>query len=86
MGESYLIESTKIKLTCYEPPNYFNDSITLIEFDDIRILNLNDAGINKKIANQIGSIDILTTSFGSGASGYPLTWYNLSEGNCQDHL
>jgi CMP-N-acetylneuraminate monooxygenase len=50
----------------------------LIEIGDIRLLNINDAGINHRIASLVGRVDILTSAF-SPASSYPFAWSHLSE-------
>ena len=68
-----------IKLICYEPASLWNDAVVLIEIDGARFLNLNDAGLNRRIARAVGPVDIIASSFSPGASGYPLTWTHLSE-------
>ena len=65
-------------LTCYEPASLWNDSIVLIEVDGFRLLNLNDAGLNRRIAGLVGRVDAVASAFTPGASGYPLTWAHLS--------
>ena len=76
-GETYEINDG-LKLTCFETVSIWNDSITLFELDGFRILNLNDAGLNPRIARFIGSVDLVASAFASGASGYPFTWEHLS--------
>jgi|GEM_PF-425863 len=66
-------------LTTFEPGSYWNDAILLVEAGGARILNINDAGLNHRIASQVGPVDILTSAFSWGASGYPLTWGHLDE-------
>lgn len=67
-----------ITLTCFEPASFWNDCIVLMDINGFRILNLNDAGQNPRIANMIGTIDMLATGFSSTATGYPITWNHLS--------
>ena len=76
-GDVYQVAS-RLKLTCFEPASYWNDSIFLLDLDGFRILNLNDAGLNQRLANRIGSVDVLATGFSSTASGYPITWNHLT--------
>ncbi|WP_233706999.1 MBL fold metallo-hydrolase [Helicobacter equorum] len=68
-----------IFITIYEPASIWNDSQSLIEISGYKILNVNDSGFNRRIAKQIGEIDILCSSFSPGASGYPLTWSHLND-------
>lgn len=67
----------RFEITIYEPASLWNDAFVLIEVNGLRFLNLNDAGINHNIAQKIGSVDIVASSFSPGASGYPLTWTHL---------
>jgi len=76
-GETYEL-GPDIKLTCFEPASYWNDSIILMDFDGFRLLNLNDAGQNQRISSMIGPVDVMATGFSSTASGYPITWSHLS--------
>jgi hypothetical protein len=63
------------------PRSLWEDSgvLTLIEDEGTRFswLNLVDAGavIDQ---NLLGDLDLLTSAFDQGASGYPLTWSNIS--------
>jgi CMP-N-acetylneuraminate monooxygenase len=66
-------------LTSYEPASLWNDAIVLIEIDGFRLLNLNDAGLNRRIATIAGPVDAVASAFTPGASGYPLTWTHISE-------
>ena len=66
-------------ITIYEPSSLWNDAFVLIEANHLRILNLNDAGINRNIAHKIGPVDIVASSFSPGASGYPATWTHLTK-------
>ena len=77
-GETYEI-TDGLRLTCFETASLWNDSITLFELDGFRILNLNDAGLNRRISRLIGPVDVVASSFAGGASGYPFTWRHLSQ-------
>lgn len=65
-------------ITCFEPLSLWNDALVLVEVNGFRFLNLNDAGLNPRIAEQIGPVDVIATGFSPGASGYPLTWNHLT--------
>src|SRR5579859_2360307 len=69
----------EVFVTLFEPDSSWNDSIALIEIDDFRILDLNDAGLNQRIAARVGAVDVVASAFSSGASGYPLEWYHLTD-------
>ena len=77
-GETYQV-SEDIKLTCFEPGSLWNDSMVLIEIGEFRFLNLNDAGLNQRIAAQVGPVDMIASAFSPGASGYPMTWDHLED-------
>tara|TARA_Y100000389_G_C17444726_1_gene510847 strand:- start:381 stop:2294 length:1914 start_codon:yes stop_codon:yes gene_type:complete len=68
----------KIKIKFFKPVSVFNDSITLIDIDGYRVLNLNDAGLNPSIAEDVKPVDAVSCIFSTGASGYPFTWQHLS--------
>lgn len=68
-----------IKITCFEPASLWNDSIVLIEFDELKFLNINDAGLNERIADIVYPVDIVASAFTWGASGYPLTWEHVND-------
>tara|TARA_Y100000590_G_C15692903_1_gene1004111 strand:+ start:246 stop:2093 length:1848 start_codon:yes stop_codon:yes gene_type:complete len=76
-GKTYQMHK-KIKITCYDPTSNWNDSIQLIDIEGWRFLNINDAGINYRIAKEVLPVDLIASSFSSGASGYPLCWNHLS--------
>lgn len=76
-GQRYQLADA-VFVTTYEPTSWHNDSITLIESGGLRLLNLNDAGLNQRIAREIGPVDVVMSTFTPGASGYPLTWTHLS--------
>lgn len=76
-GQIYKL-TDKIQIICYEPQSLWNDSILFIEADGFKILNTNDAGINQKIKNLLGDVDLLLTGFSTTASGFPATWEHIS--------
>jgi CMP-N-acetylneuraminate monooxygenase len=76
-GETYQV-SPNMQLTCYEPGGFWNDAILLIEIDGFRLLNLNDAGLNRRVAALVAPVDVVASSFSPAASGYPLCWNHLS--------
>ncbi len=65
-------------VTFFRPQSIFLDSIVLLEKDSFRFLNLNDAGLNKDIERQVGSVHLVSCIFSTGASGYPLCWNQIS--------
>ena len=67
-----------LTLTCFEPASMWNDTILLVEANGFRYLNLNDAGVNHKIAPLVAPADLISSSFSPGASGYPGTWRHLA--------
>lgn len=77
-GRTYKIDP-RFTITCFEPSSLWNDAILLIEIDGFRVLNLNDAGLNPRIAKYIGPVDVVASGFSPGASGYPLTWTHLDD-------
>jgi CMP-N-acetylneuraminate monooxygenase len=72
-GETVAI-APAIKATAYEPSGVWNDAIVVIDVAGFRILNLNDAGINHRIAALVKPVDVLASQFSIGASGYPWAW------------
>ena len=74
----------KIKIKFFKPVSVFNDSITLIDIDGYKLLNLNDAGLNPSIAEEVKPVDAVSCIFSTGASGYPFTWQHLSEREKKD--
>jgi CMP-N-acetylneuraminate monooxygenase len=68
---------------CFESQSVWNDTIQYLNFGGFEILNANDAGINRNVKDVIGSVDLVSSVFSQGASGYPLTWTHLSEGEKQ---
>ncbi|MEZ5365650.1 MAG: Rieske 2Fe-2S domain-containing protein [Bryobacterales bacterium] len=77
-GRTYTV-SPGMRITCFEPASLWNDAIVLIEAGDFRLLNLNDAGINFRLASVIGRVHAIAAQFSPGASGYPWNWAHLDE-------
>lgn len=73
-------------ITCFEPASLWNDAFLLIEIPSFRFLNLNDAGLNPRIASLIGKVDAISSGFSPGASGYPLTWNHLNDNQKEEIL
>lgn len=71
-----------IKMKFLRPRSLWEDAgvLTLIDDGGVRFswLNLVDAG-SVIDQNLLGNLDLLTSAFDQGASGYPLTWSHLSE-------
>jgi len=65
--------------TALEPARYWNDAFVLIDVDGFRIFDINDAGVNARLAKMVGPVDVLAVQFSAGASGYPWTWAHLSD-------
>lgn len=66
-------------ITTFEPDSYWNDALVLIDVDGFRLLNINDAGLNPRIARLVGPVDVIAVQFSAGASGYPWTWSHFTE-------
>jgi CMP-N-acetylneuraminate monooxygenase len=66
-------------LTAFEPASYWNDAFVLVDVDGFRLFDINDAGVNARIAKMVGAVDALAVQFSAGASGYPWTWAHLSD-------
>ena len=69
----------KITIKFFKPVSVFNDSIAYMNIDGYKFLNLNDAGLNPKIADELKPVDLISCIFSTGASGYPFTWQHLNE-------
>ena len=71
-----------IKMKFLRPRSLWEDAgvLTLIDDEGVRFswLNLVDAG-SVIDQNLLGDLDLLTSAFDQGASGYPLTWSHLSD-------
>lgn len=65
-----------VRITCFEPPGLWNDSIVLMELGGLRLLNINDAGVNHRIAAMVQPVDVLMSAF-APASSYPYAWDHL---------
>jgi CMP-N-acetylneuraminate monooxygenase len=72
------------RLTAFEPGSIWNDSIVLLEVAGFRILNLSDAGVNQRIADLVGSVDMITTAYSAASSSYPFTWNHLTRQQKQE--
>lgn len=66
-------------ITIYEPASLWNDAQVLLEIESFRILNMNDAGINHRIHQEIQRLDCICAAFSPGASGYPATHTHLND-------
>lgn len=66
-------------LTAFEAASNWNDAFLLVDVDGFRIFDINDAGVNARIASIVGRVDLLAVQFSAGASGYPWTWGHLSD-------
>ncbi len=55
--------ASKFQLTCYEPGSLWNDAVVLMEIEGFRFLNLNDAGLNARIARAVAPVDVIASSF-----------------------
>ncbi|MCI0437542.1 MAG: Rieske 2Fe-2S domain-containing protein [Chloroflexi bacterium] len=76
-GKTYAI-SNEIGVTCFEPAGMWNDALSLTEVGGFRILNMNDAGLNQRIASIVRPVHALAVQFSGGASSYPLAWSHIS--------
>jgi CMP-N-acetylneuraminate monooxygenase len=76
-GQTYTV-SAHCTLACFEPGSVWNDAMVLVEIDGFRLLNINDAGLNQRIAALVAPVDAVASQFSIGASGYPLTWSHLT--------
>ena len=77
-GERFAL-APDFHITCFEPASLWNDAIVLVEMGSLRFLNLNDAGINRRIASLVAPVDVIASSFSQRASSYPATWQHLTE-------
>jgi CMP-N-acetylneuraminate monooxygenase len=68
-----------LSLEFFKPTSSSEDSIVLFGFDDFYVLNQNDAGAVFDDESIPSAVDVLACAFDQGASGYPLTWNNLSD-------
>jgi len=75
--KTFLRESISIQF--FKPTSAWEDSVALLSIDGFTILNQNDAGAVFEDDKLPEKIDLLACAFDQGASGYPLTWENLSE-------
>jgi len=68
-----------IRLTFLKPTSMWEDSSVLLVCDDFVFLNQNDAGAVFDETLLPTKIDLFACAFDQGASGYPLTWSNITE-------
>lgn len=67
-----------IKLISFKSASVWNDSISYWQFDNFSVLNVNDAGFNWKIKDEIGEADVVCLQFTGPTSSYPSVWTHLS--------
>ena len=67
-------------ITAFEPASLWNDSLLLIEAAGFRMLNLSDAGMNQRIADLVGPVDMISSAFSPSASSYPFAWTHIDKG------
>ena len=84
-GETYEL-APGFTATCFEPASLWNDAIVLFDIDGFRLLNLNDAGLNQRVASRVAPVDVIASAFSPGASGFPLTWSHIEEEAKRDML
>lgn len=68
-----------VQAICFESKSVWNDTLQYLNFEGFELLNANDAGINREIAEIVGTVDLVSSAFSQGASGYPLTWTHVSK-------
>jgi CMP-N-acetylneuraminate monooxygenase len=67
------------RLTIFEPQSYWNDAFCLIDVEGFRLLNLNDGGVNARIAPMVAPVDVVAVQFSGGSSAYPWTWAHVTD-------
>lgn len=75
-----------IRLTFLQPTSMWDDSSTFVQIGKWTWLNQNDSGsvLNDDLLPE--SIDLLSSAFDQGASGYPLTWESIPWGRRRDMM
>jgi CMP-N-acetylneuraminate monooxygenase len=68
-----------ITLISFKSASIWNDSISYWKFGNFSILNVNDAGFNWKIKDEIGEADVICLQFTGPTSSYPIVWSHLSD-------
>lgn len=68
-----------IQATFLKPTSMWEDSSVLLVCNDFVFLNQNDAGAVFDETLLPPKIDLFACAFDQGASGYPLTWSNITE-------
>ena len=77
-GEEQILEPG-LSFTFLQPQSFWEDSSVFVKAGSWTWLNQNDAGSVLDDSLLPRSLNLLSTSFDQGASGYPLTWFNLRE-------
>jgi hypothetical protein len=77
-GEEVLI-TENLKFKFLQPHSFWEDSSIFVTAGQWTWLNQNDAGSILDDSQIPLEIDLLSTSFDQGSSGYPLTWGNIKE-------
>ena len=77
-GEEVLI-TENLKFKFLQPHSFWEDSSIFVTAGHWTWLNQNDAGSILDDSQIPLEIDLLSTSFDQGSSGYPLTWGNIRE-------
>ena len=75
--EVFITENLKFKFL--QPHSFWEDSSIFVTAGQWTWLNQNDAGSILDDSQIPLEIDLLSTSFDQGSSGYPLTWGNIKE-------
>lgn len=77
-GEEQLV-TKGLTFTFLQPQSFWEDSSVFVRAGSWTWLNQNDAGSILDDSLLPNRINLLSTSFDQGASGFPLTWFNLRE-------
>ena len=81
LWEDEISITNEINIWFLRPRSHWEDSAVLLTLhsqgSDFRWLNQVDAGAPLE-TGIVGEVDLLSSAFDQGASGYPLTWQNLS--------
>ncbi|WP_186313320.1 Rieske 2Fe-2S domain-containing protein [Halorubrum salsamenti] len=84
-GSAYEL-ADNLEAVCFESESTWNDSILLLNCGGFRILNVNDAGVNWNVYNEVNSVDLIASGFSFGASDYPIMWDHLSEAETEQMI
>lgn len=69
-----------VEAVCFESEGAFFNTVQLFNFGGFKFLNLNDTGVHWEVKDRIGQVDLVSVQFSNTASGYPLTWNHISDG------